>query len=65
MFNYEKLLAILEKRGVSQAELARAVYVTPVMIFGIVHGAKQPSLSLVVRMAKFLDCTIDELVCKG
>ncbi len=58
----ENVKNIREKAGMTQKELAQAVYVDQAMICKIEKGIKLPSLSLSVAIAAALDCTVNELV---
>ncbi len=50
-----------EAEGLDQTELAERVHVTQVMISYIENGRKNPSVPLLVDIAKALHCTMDEL----
>ncbi len=51
-----------ELNNLTQAELARRVNVSQVMINRIEHNTKMPSLVLIIDIANVLNCTLDDLV---
>lgn len=57
-----QLKKILEKRGVSQAELAKILGVSTVSLSNWSTGKSKPSLETVVRICKTLNVNIEELV---
>ena len=65
MLNKELLLRKMEERGLNHHTLAKQIFVSQAMVTGIIHGYKQPSLALAVRMADVLGCSLDELVLRG
>lgn len=52
----------MQEKNMSQHALADAVGVAQPMIAQVLKGYKQPSLSLAVRIANVLGCSLDELV---
>ena len=50
-----------EKAGLSQAELAKLVYVTPGFICMLEQGFRQPSLMLALALAKTLNTDVETL----
>lgn len=58
----EKLKVILERKKVSQAELAEAVGVSQAFISYMIKGFKQPSVTLLKRIAEYLNVSLDDLV---
>ncbi len=60
--NGEKLKALLDEKGIQQAELAENVGVSQAFISYLIKGLKQPSLVLIKRIADYLQVPIDELV---
>ena len=63
MINGEKIRERLKERGMEEKELAAAIGVSQAMITYIIKGLRDTSVTNAVRIAKELDCTIDELVC--
>lgn len=53
---------IREQRGLSQKQLADALFVSVQMVSGIECGIRQPSLNLALGMAKTLGVSVEELV---
>lgn len=60
--NGERLKALLDEKGIQQAELAENVGVSQAFISYLIKGLKQPSLILIKRIADYLHVPIDELV---
>lgn len=60
--NGERLKALLDEKGIQQAELAENVGVSQAFISYLIKGLKQPSLVLLKRIADYLHVPIDELV---
>lgn len=58
----ENIKSIREKAGMTQKQLAEAVFVDQAMICKIEKGIKMPSLPLSIAIASALSCTVNELV---
>lgn len=58
----EKLKAVLDKKNISQVELAESVGVSQAFVSYMIKGYKQPSVTLLKRMAEYLGATVDELI---
>lgn len=56
------LPALMKKREMSQAELARHTGESDARIANYKFGRVLPSLAVAARIAEALDCTIDELL---
>lgn len=50
-----------KEKGYSQQELAHLLKVSVTHLNKIERGHREPSLKLAVRIAKLLDCTLDDL----
>jgi transcriptional regulator with XRE-family HTH domain len=48
--------------GRSQKDVARAAETTPAAISHIESGVRQPSADLLTRIARALDCTVNDLI---
>ena len=53
---------LLDKKGITQAQLADAAGVSQPFMSYIVKGYKLPSVTVAKRMADYLDMSIDELL---
>ncbi len=51
-----------EQYDIQQNELAQRLSVSAAMINRIEQGTKDPSVSLLIQIAKALNCTVDELI---
>lgn len=59
-----RIKEIREAKGMTAAELAKAVNTTPVSISRYETGKRMPNILKVAEIAKALDVTIDELIGK-
>ena len=62
MVNCEKIRDLLKKKDLEQKDLAAQVGVSATMIGYIVNGLKEPSLTVLGRIAKALDVPVAELI---
>lgn len=62
MVKGKKIKELIEKKGISMRVLAAKVGVSEAMISYIVNGLKEPSVTVLARIAKELECTVDELI---
>lgn len=62
MFNHERLKSILDKRGISQQQLADAIGVSHVSVYNYVEGKKKPGIRTLQKIANFLKVTTDFLL---
>lgn len=65
MFNYIFFGKKMDEKGFTCKALAEKVGVSDALISYLRNGYKVPSLVLASRLAKELDCTIDDLVRGG
>lgn len=56
------LAEIRNKRGMTQTELADACGISQKSISAIEVGRRRPSLEVLIRLAKALNVTVDELI---
>lgn len=64
MFNKEKLIAFMNEKHLSAAEVARDLGVSSGMIRNITYGIKQPSLAMAVEFSDMIGCTVEDLVIR-
>lgn len=62
MVNGRKIGKMLKEKGIDQKTMAARIGIGTTMMSYIVTGLKQPSVEVLVRIAKELDCTVDELI---
>ena len=55
------LRAMLEKRGMSQSDLARGLDRSRQYVHGYIKGDYEPTFSRAVEIADVLECSLDEL----
>ena len=59
---YNKLKRIIEQRGITQLELAHVAGVSDAFICYMFKGYKNPSVTVIKRIADYLGVTVDELI---
>ncbi len=57
-----ELKMMLDKKGITQEQLAEAVGVSQPMISYFIRGYKDPSVAVLKRMADYLGVSMDDLV---
>lgn len=62
MVNNEKIKELLGEKGIEQKELAAKVGISEAMMSFIVNGLKEPSLTILGRIAKALGVPAAELI---
>jgi transcriptional regulator with XRE-family HTH domain len=62
MINHEKIAELIHEKGIEQKALAEEVGVSEAMMSFIVRGLKEPSLTVLTRIAKALDVPVAELI---
>lgn len=56
-----KVSEIRHNKGISQKELAQVLNISVNYLNKIERGKRDPSLKLAVRIAKLLDCTLNDI----
>ena len=62
MVNCEKIKKLLDEKDIEQKQIAEQVGVSVAMMSFIVNGLKEPSLTVLTRIAKALDVPVAELI---
>ena len=62
MFNGKKLRELRKEKNITQIQLDNAIGFTQKTICSLELGKYQPSLQKLVKIAKFFDVSIDDLV---
>ena len=62
MVKGKKIKELIEKNGISMRVLAAKVGVSEAMISYIVNGLKEPSVTVLARIAKELGCPVADLI---
>lgn len=62
MVNQEKIKKLLGEKGIEQKALAAQVGISEAMMSFIVNGLKEPSLTVLSRIAKVLGVSVAELI---
>lgn len=62
MVNQEKIKELLGEKGIEQKALAAQVGISEAMMSFIVNGLKEPSLTVLSRIAKVLGVPVAELI---
>lgn len=62
MFNHKRLKSLIDKRRISQQQLADAIGVSHVSVYNYVEGKKPPGTRTLQKMANHLKVTTDYLL---
>ena len=62
MFKHERMAELIRGKGIEQKELAGKVGVSEAMMSFLVRGLKEPSLTVLSRIAHELGVSVAELV---
>ena len=62
MVNCERIKQLMEEKGIANKAMAEAIGVSEPMVSYILRGLREPSLTVLARMAKVLDCTTASLI---
>ncbi len=62
MVNGVKIKTLMNERGISNKEMANTIGVSEAMMTYITQELKDPNVKVLSRIAKKLDCTVDELI---
>lgn len=62
MINHEKIAELIHAKGIEQKALAEEVGVSEAMMSFIVRGLKEPSLTVLSRIAHELGVSVAELI---
>ena len=62
---HQKLTALRKQKGLTQAELAKVLYVSRTAISKWESGKGYPSIDILKQIAKFFSVTLDELLCQS
>lgn len=62
MVNCEKIKELLGEKGIEQKALAEKVGISEAMMSFVVRGLKEPSLTVLSRIAKVLGVSAAELI---
>lgn len=64
MVDGAKIKRLMESLNITQDEMAEEACVSGAMMSFIIRGVKSPNIETVVRIAKRLGCTVDDLLVK-
>lgn len=62
MFNHERMAELIREKGIEQKSLAAKVGVSETMMSFLVNGLKEPSLTVLSRIARELGVPAAELI---
>ena len=60
-----RLTEMRKKRNMTQTELARAIGIAQPSVSDLENGISKPSFDTLIRIARVLECSLDELVDLG
>lgn len=58
----KQIKILREQKGLTQADLARGTGISQVSICRYESGEREPSISILRRIARFLECSVDDLL---
>ena len=58
----ENIKRLREAKGVTQAQVAKDLYMTPQMLCAVESGIKQPSLNVALALSDYFGVTVEFLV---
>ena len=62
MVNGKKIQELMTQKNILGKEMAQLIGVSEAMMSYIIRGLREPNVATLVRIAKELDVTVDELV---
>jgi len=62
MVNGKKIQELMTQKNILGKEMAQRIGVSEAMMSYIIRGLREPNVATLVRIAKELDVTVDELV---
>ena len=62
MFNHERMAELIREKGIEQKGLAEKVGISEAMMSFVVRGLKEPSLTVLGRIAHELGVSVAELI---
>ncbi|MDP4144474.1 MAG: helix-turn-helix transcriptional regulator [Bacillota bacterium] len=64
MLFHDRLKALREDRDLGQEEVAEALHISRTALANYENAIREPSLSLIVKIADYYDVTLDYLLCR-
>lgn len=64
MVNGEKIRALMKERGIQAKEMAMQVGISEAMMSYIIRGLRETNVAVLVRIARILDVSVDDLIKK-
>ena len=58
----QNLLNALRKKNISQKQIADSLKLSPACINGYIKNTREPDFATLVKIAQYLDCSIDQLI---
>lgn len=62
MVNGAKIKTLMNERGITGEEMAKTVGISQSMMTYVTQELREPTVTVLARIAKKLDCTVDELI---
>lgn len=62
MVNGAKIKTLMNERGISNREMAQTAGLSEAMMTYVTQELREPNVTALARIAKKLDCTVDELI---
>lgn len=64
MLNTDKIRHLMKEKDIRSKDLAAKVGVSASMMSFILSGLREPSVQILVRIAKTLECSVDDIIMK-
>lgn len=58
----ERLAFIIEKKGITKAELQRKTEIAESLIYYWLNGKYTPTVDSIIKLARYFDCSVDYLI---
>lgn len=64
MINGELIRVLMRSKGITSRELAGRVGISEAMMSYVLAGLREPNVQVLVRIAREIGCTVDEIILK-
>ena len=64
MLNTDKIRHLMKKKDIRSKDLAAKIGISESMMSFILSGLREPSVQILVRIAKTLECSVDDIIMK-
>lgn len=64
MLNTDKIRHLMKGKDIRSKDLAAKIGISESMMSFILSGLREPSVQILVRIAKTLECSVDDIIMK-